>query len=183
MNLIGRLILELIATIFNKSPFDPLKTVVRSFRVWPHDMDINIHLTAARYFSFGDLVRIAWWADNKILWSFFIQGYKGVVNAQEITYIREFTPFSKVTLEAQLICWDEKYCYFEHRYYSGDQLYSIAHARVAMIYKRKVISLNEVFSKLATDIESPPETEVIADWKETLQAKKRQFGKNGKTPD
>jgi len=175
MNLIGRICIELIANSMRMNRFDPFKTISRTFRVWPHDIDLNIHLTASRYFSFADLSRIAWMAENNVAWHFLFKGFRGVVNAQEITYIREFRPFSRVIMESNLICWDEKYAYFEQRFYCKDALYAIAHVRMAIIYKKEIRSIDYFFQHLGHHLESPGETEVISDWKETLKAKRRQF--------
>jgi acyl-CoA thioesterase FadM len=175
MNLYGRFILFLIQSIFVKTKFEPFVPVKTSFRVWPHDIDVNIHLTAARYFSFGDFGRLSWLLNNSLLKHFFGSGYRGVINAQEITYIREFRPFSRVDLEIELKCWDEKYGYFEQRYYHKGQLYAVSHARMAMLYQRKVISFGETFNRFNYSVENKPETEAITDWKETLKAKKDYF--------
>lgn len=175
MNLYGRFFLFLMHTLFRKKDFSPLGVVSSHFRVWLHDMDLNVHLTAARYFSFGDLGRMNWLAKNKLLRAFVAKGTRGVINAQEITYIREFQPFSKVELQTELICFDEKYGYFEQRFYKDGSLYAVSHARMAFLMKRKVISFGDFFQSLGHSIKSPPETNAIREWKLTLQAKKEQF--------
>ena len=175
MNLYGRSILLLIKLIFTKTSFDPFQPAVTRFRVWPHDIDVNIHLTAARYFSFGDLGRINWLAHNGFLHKILFNGYQAVINAQEITYIREFRPFSVLELKVELKCWDEKYAYFEQRFYHRGELYAVSHARMALLYKRKVISIGAVFERFGKKVENRPETEAIADWKETLKAKREHF--------
>ena len=175
MNLIGRFFLAFFYALFYKRAPSLLATTTRRFRVWPHDIDLNIHLTAARYLSFGDLARMGWMVDNRILWKFFSRGYQSVINAQEITYIREFTPFSTVRIELQLVSWDDKYSYYEQRYYGGDRLFAIGHARSAMLKARTVVTPQSVFDALNMNVQSPVESEIIADWKETLAAKKRQF--------
>ncbi|MBU2862546.1 thioesterase family protein [Reinekea marina] len=175
MNLYGRLFLFSLKSIITKPKFDPLATVETNFRVWPHDMDVNIHLTAARYFSFGDLGRMGWLRNNGFLWRFFKGGYRAVLNAQELTYIREFTPFSKVKLEVELMSWDEKYGYFEQRFYSKGKLFAVGHARMAILQKGKVLPYDAVFESFGQQCQSPSETEAIRDWKETLAAKKAHF--------
>lgn len=177
MNLYGRFIIFLFQTLLSKKRFDPFAPIKQSFRVWPHDIDVNFHLTAARYFSFGDFGRLGWLGQNGLLQRFFGTGYRGVVNAQEITYIREFLPFSRVDIEVELKCWDEKYGYFEQRFYHKGQLYAVSHARMAMLYERKVLSFGETFRRFGFEVENRPETEAITDWKETLRAKRDHFRK------
>lgn len=176
MNLIGRfLLLVLRAALRRSSQADPLAPVHQRFRVWPHDMDVNIHLTAARYFSFGDLCRTQWIIDTGLGKAYLKQGYRAVLNAQEMTYIREFRPFSRVEARVQLVCWDDKYGYFEQRFYHGERLYSVGHARVAILKDGKVLGFDDVFARQNLDLTSPPETEAVTDWKATLAAKRERF--------
>lgn len=176
MNLVGRFLLLLLRALMRRPSGDPLAPVRHRYRVWLHDMDLNFHLTAARYFSFGDLCRIQWLIDTGLGRAFLKGRYRAVLNAQELTYIREFAPLSQVTLDVQLRCWDEKYAYFEQRFYHGKTLHSVGHARMAMLHKGKVMSMGEVLAREGLSVESPPETEAITDWKETLAAKRAQFG-------
>lgn len=175
MNLIGRLLLLLIRALFRRGSAHPLDAVSLTFRVWPHDIDVNMHLTAARYFSFGDLCRTQWMFDIGQGWAYVTSGYRVVLNAQEMTYIREFRPFSQLELRVQLVCWDEKYGYFEQRFYHRGQLYSVGHARVAVVKDRQVFSLDDVFRRFGVAATSPPETEAVTDWKATLAAKRKHF--------
>jgi len=175
MNLVGRFVLLIIRLLIRRPTDDPLAPVTQCYRVWPHDMDLNFHLTAARYFSFGDLGRIQWLIDSGLGRSFLKGRYRAVLNAQELSYVREFPPFSQVNLEVQLRCWDEKYAYFEQRFYLGKTLHSVGHARMAMLHRGKVMGLDEVLKREGRTIASPPETEAIRDWKETLFVKREQF--------
>lgn len=175
MNLIGRLLLLLLGALFRRKNIDPLAPITIRFRVWPHDIDINVHLTAARYFSFGDLCRMRLITDTGMGMVYLKAGYRAVLNAQEITYIREFRPFSRVDAQVQLVCWDEKYGYFEQRFYHGDKLFSIGHARIAMLHKGKVKGFSEIFADQGMVLPSPPETTAVTDWKATLAAKRKTF--------
>ncbi len=177
MNLYGRFLLFLVRYLFLVTRFEAFTPVKLGFRVWLHDIDVNFHLTAARYFSFGDFGRMQWLAKNGLLRRFYLKGYKAVLNAQEITYIREFKPFSRLELVVELKCWDEKYGYFEQRFYHQGQLYAVSHARMAMLYQRKVVSFGEVFKRLGLAVENRSETLAITDWKETLAAKRDYFTK------
>lgn len=175
MNLIGRFLLLVLGALVRRPSRDPLAAIRRRYRVWPHDMDLNIHLTAARYFSFGDLCRIQWLVDSGLGAAFLRGRYRAVLNAQELTYIREFPPFARVEVSVQLVCWDDKYAYFEQRFYRGATLHSVGHARMAMIRGGRVVSMSEVLESIGHSPQSPPETEAITDWKETLAAKRERF--------
>ena len=85
MNLYGRLFLFILNSFITKNKVDPFRSTQQSFRVWPHDIDANLHLTAARYFSFGDFGRLNWLTHNFSVIKMYLAGYKAVLNAQEIT--------------------------------------------------------------------------------------------------
>lgn len=175
MNLLGRFLILVVQALLRQPSGDPLAIVYRHYRVWPHDMDLNFHLTAARYFSFGDLCRIQWLIDSGMGRAFLKGRYRAVLNAQEMTYIREFPPLTRVDIEVQLMCWDQKYAYFEQRFYHNRRLHSIGHARMAILRAGKVISTGDALAELGHSLQSPPETEAIRDWKETLAAKRDRF--------
>ncbi len=185
MNLLGRLLLLFLrAAAIALAGRRPQKLQAdqvsrQIYRVWPHDLDLNFHLTSARYLSFADLARFRWFIDNGILGRFLLGGYRAVISAQEITYMREFSLFSRVMIDVELMCWDQKYSYFEQRYYrcvnGQEQLCAVGHVRIAVLKGRSVMQPMQFLQELGSDAASPAETLVVTDWKETLEAKRQQF--------
>jgi len=57
MNLYLRLLLIIIKIKRLRLCIEPEGTSRISFRVWPHDCDLNLHLTNSRYLAFMDLAR------------------------------------------------------------------------------------------------------------------------------
>ncbi|PVZ68269.1 thioesterase family protein [Pelagibaculum spongiae] len=177
MNLYLRLLL-LIARIRTIKQFITLEQASHMhFRVWPHDCDINLHLTNSRYLGMMDLGRTWMLAEMGQLSSVVKRGWKVIMNAQEISYIRELSPFQKFTLETRMVGWDEKYFYVEQRFVSGGKLYAIAHVRGLFIHKRKAVAMGEVLDHLEQSqgsqsprINQPPQ--IIA-WKQLLEQKKQ----------
>lgn len=175
MNLLGRLFLVCFGILFRAKPSKQLHTAALHFRVWPHDIDINGHLTASRYFSFGDLGRLNWMIQNNVFKDFVNLRFRGVVNAQEMTYIREFKPFARVELQVDLAAWDDKYTYFEQRYYHKGKLFSVGHARVCLLKGRKVFPPKQFIALYGREAPNVNETPAVAAWKQTLNAKRDQF--------
>ena len=56
MNLIFRLLRILVWGLVGPR-LDPLGRSIVSFRVWPNDLDINIHMNNGRYLTIMDIVR------------------------------------------------------------------------------------------------------------------------------
>ncbi|RMH64861.1 MAG: thioesterase [Calditrichaeota bacterium] len=171
MNLYLRLLLLTIKSFFMK------KTTVNeagclSFRIWPHDLDINGHLTNARYLSFMDLGRTFFIVQNGILKWIMRKRWMPVANAVEITFIRELKPFTHFDLHTKLICWDAKYWYFEQRFMVGETLHALAHIRGVFVHNGRVIRPQSVISLIDPVLQSPAEPAVIKEWKLLLDAKK-----------
>ncbi len=172
MNLYLRFIRIFLRQLWCKKMDAPLKRRFIAFRVWPHDCDLNFHLTNSRYLAFLDLCRtdlmLALGMGRLIMkhkWQF-------VVNAQEITYIKEISPFTRFRISTQILGWDEKYFYVEHRFSNKGRLHAIAHIRIAALQKGKVVSMQDVMNTCGFDIEQPEEVEAIRIWKELLDHKK-----------
>jgi len=150
------------------------------FRAWLHDCDFNLHLTSSRYFALMDLCRIDLMMGLGMTKNILKYKWKFVVNAQEITYIKEVAPFARFRVSSQILGWDDKYFYVEHRVTTKGTLNAIAHIRVAALQGRDVISMKDVMKTCGFDIEPPPEVEAIKIWKQLLDHKKWSNMKNRK---
>ena len=131
------------------------------FRVWPHDCDFNFHLTSSRYLAVMDLCRIDLLIRMGLTKLIFKKRWKFVVGAQEITYIKEMPPLARFQVTTQVLNWDEKYFYIEHRVSRRGKLHAIAHIRVAVIEGKSVISMGDIMKEAGRDIEQPNEVEAV----------------------
>jgi len=145
-----------------------------SFRVWPTDCDINLHLTNSRYLSFMDLGRTHLLGTTGLLRLIFRQRIASVAQAVEITFFREMAPFSRFELHTRLVCWDERYCYIQHDFEQAGQLCASAMIRVVFLKGGKRLPMAEVVQLLGVDQPSPPFPEQIAAWAAVLEIKKNQ---------
>ena len=146
---------------------------VQRFRVWPHDCDVNFHLTNARYFSFADLARTYAIAHMGVLRKLTKRGWLPVVNAEEITFVKPIAPFAKFELRTELVYWDEKYFYIQHEYWSKGKFCAKALIR-GVFYSKKhgVISLDKVLELAGLEYVSLEEPETVKTWKAHLKQKK-----------
>ena len=128
MNLIFRLIRVLIGALI-KPRFGVLDTSEVTFRVWPFDLDINMHMTNARYLSMMDLGRTDLLIRAGILPTVIRERWLPVVANTNIRFRRSLRPFQSFTLKTRLLCWDEKWFYMEQRIESGNGLHSSAIVR------------------------------------------------------
>lgn len=115
MNLIFRLILQLITSRFRPQQ-SVLDTAVLRMRVWPTDMDINLHLTNSRYLALMDLGRVELMLRSGMVGKVLKRRWLPVVSTASLRFRRELGPFERFTLHTRLLGWDEKWFYMEQRF-------------------------------------------------------------------
>ena len=105
MNLWFRLIWVLLKSRHRGPLTLPGGISVLSFRVWPHDLDLSVHMNNGRYLTLMDLGRL----DALIrsgLWRHVLRNrWTPIASAVTVRFQRELRPFQKFRLETRLLCW------------------------------------------------------------------------------
>jgi acyl-CoA thioesterase FadM len=87
-----------------------------TLRVWPNDLDANIHMNNGRYLLAMDLgrwdlvVRTGFWRE---LWR---RRWFPVVGSASLRFRRPLDPFQRYRLVSQVAGWDEKWVFVEQRF-------------------------------------------------------------------
>lgn len=150
MNLYFRLIRILLKCFFNKETAqDAFAPTTLDFRVWPLDMDINIHMNNARYLSMMDLGRIYHMGKAGMLKQVFKNKWMPVVAKIDIRYIRSMGPFEKYTLKTEISDFDDKYFYMKQTFVSGGREVAVANLKGLFLDRKgQKISSEEILSYL-----------------------------------
>ena len=85
-------------------------------RVWPNDIDLNLHMNNARYLSVMDYARTHLLARTRLLEHIVRSRWQPLVGAAWLTYRRSLPLFSAFSLTSRMICWDEKWFYIEQTF-------------------------------------------------------------------
>ncbi len=167
MVLLLRLIITILTSLF-KPPIDPLGTALVRFRVWPNDLDLNIHMNSGRYVSFMDIGRVDLLARMRLLRKATKRGWRPIAGATMIRYRRSLLPFERFTLRSRVVSWDEKWFYFEHIMENArGELAATAFVRGLLrgdegnITPRAFLAITS-----KPDLEAPPIPEAILRWNE-----------------
>ncbi len=104
LGLIGQPKVELLAT-----------TSVR-LRVWPNDLDFNLHVNNGRYLTLADMGRLHWFARTGLLAVARRERALPVVGDVIAKFRRELKPFESFEIQSRLVGWDEKWAFLEHRF-------------------------------------------------------------------
>jgi acyl-CoA thioesterase FadM len=112
-------------SLIGKPRVDLLATTRVSIRIWPNDLDTNLHVNNGRYLTLADLGRMDWFLRTGVYTAAKRQRAFPVVGDAIAKYRRELKLFEKVQIESQLVGWSGRWGFLEHRF--------IRHGRVVAI--------------------------------------------------
>ena len=121
MNLWFRFLWQLVIWRWRSSVhfFDKVKT---PFRVWPVDLDANMHMNNGVYLSVMDLGRFDLMLRSGLGKVILKERWSPIVASQTIRYRRALGPFQKFVLETQVIGWDEKFFYLQQNFIANGEV-------------------------------------------------------------
>lgn len=168
MVLFLRLFTAIITGLF-KRRIHPLDQAVLRMRAWPNDLDLNFHVNSGRYISFMDIGRVDLLTRMKILRKVLKLGWRPMVGNTMIAYRKSVLPFEKFTVRSRIVCWDEKWFYFEHIVEkAGGQTAAIANVRGLLRGREGNIPPSSLVLLAGHDMASPAMPEQIARWRDSL---------------
>ena len=116
MNILLRFFWVLISSFFKPAITDVLSPQRLRFRVFPNDLDFNMHMTNSRYLAVMDLGRVDFILRTRLFQEMKKQNAIPVLSTAKMRYRIQLAPFQKYDLETRMVCWDEKWIYIEHRF-------------------------------------------------------------------
>lgn len=108
-------------------------TAAVPMRVWPGDLDINLHLNNARYLLAADLGRLDWWVRAGWWGRMLRHGWTPVAGDVSARYSRSLQPFERYSLQTRLLGWDDKWFFIEHRFVVGARICAVVTVRYLLL--------------------------------------------------
>ena len=108
MNLYLRFLMLLLTRIRVPNKIDVFDTCRTKFRVYPLDLDLNLHMNNGRYLSIMDLGRFDLMLKAGIFWRLMARGYYPVVVSESIRFRKSLGLFDGFELLTIIESWDEK---------------------------------------------------------------------------
>lgn len=103
-------------TLWLRPPLEPLGTSVLVFRVWPNDLDVNVHMNNGRFLSVMDLGRFDLSFRTQLGRAMLRNRWTPLVGGVTIRYRRSLDPFERYELHTRLLGWDAKWFFLEQRF-------------------------------------------------------------------
>lgn len=161
MNLYLRLIILFIRSRW-KPRLDLVAKSVLTFHVLPNDLDINLHMNNGRFNSIMDLGRVDIMQRTGLLKILSRNKWFGVVGSIHTRFRRPLKLFQAYELHSQIIYWDNKWTWIEHKMYSNNKLVSSALVQTLIRKKGANVPTSELLNLLSFDHITPAITDEIS---------------------
>jgi acyl-CoA thioesterase FadM len=93
-----------------------LDTTCIRLRVWPNDLDFNLHVNNGRYLTLADLGRIDWFTRTGLLAVARRHKAFPVVGDAIAKFRRDLRAFQSFEIHTRMVGWDDKWGCVEHRF-------------------------------------------------------------------
>lgn len=108
---------------------DLLSTTQVTLRVWPNDLDINLHVNNGRYLALADIGRLHWFVRTGALGVARQQQAFPVVGDAIAKFRRDLKAFQSFEIHTRLLGWDEKWGFIEHRFVRNHRVIGVVAIR------------------------------------------------------
>jgi len=164
MNLWLRLVWALLSWR-SRGPLSIWDVGVRSFRVWPTDLDIFKHMNNGKYGSLMDLGRFdlllrsgAWRRLRKLKWY-------PVVVAETITFRKSLAPWQKFEVESKVIGWDAEGFLVDQRFTVAGEIYTQTWVRLRFLQNpRGIVTPQQVLAEFGDPGDARQAPDALHEW-------------------
>lgn len=168
MKLYFRFVAAVVRAILDRRRLGILDESVIGFRVWPTDLDFNLHLNNSRYLALMDIGRLDMLSGIGLLRPMLARKWNPVVGAATLRFRKALDPWMRFALHTRLLGWDDKWFYIEQRFERDGELYAYGLVRALFRGGGRSLAPCEVLSVLGVDSGSPELPEGCIRWRESL---------------
>lgn len=168
MNLWFRFLVVLFAALY-RPRLDPLEESVLDFRVWPTDLDINLHMNNGRYLTIMDLGRVDLMLRTGLGRMAMKRRWSPLVGSAVIRFRRSLDPFQQYQLKSRILCWDEKWFFIEQRFVRMNEEVAVGLVKGLLRGRQGNIPSAGVLEAMNLRITSPEMPSAVRIWHETEQ--------------
>lgn len=165
MNLLFRLVLVIVSALLLRPRLPAVGTSRITFRVLPTDLDLNMHMTNARYFSVMDLGRTDLIIRTGLGRTMLRNRWQTVLGASMVRFRRPLKPFQRYELTSRVLCWDDRWFFIEHRAETPQGTAAVAVMQGAFLDKEGIVAPARMLAEAGMPEESPPMPDFVAAWR------------------
>ena len=155
---------------FRRPRLHPLEDSVIRFRVWPNDLDVNLHMNNGRYLTLMDLGRLDLIVRVGVLGTLRRRRWNPVIGALQVRYRRSLLPFQEYGIRTRLLCWDERWFYLDQRFEREGDVVAAALVKGLFLGPEGRVPTQQVVDASPHRIGSPPVPPAVAAWQDAERA-------------
>jgi acyl-CoA thioesterase FadM len=122
-------LIRVLLTLPGKPRVDFLQPTRVRLRVWPNDLDFNLHLNNGRYLMLADIGRVHWFVRSGVMAMGRRQKAMPVVGDAIAKFRHDLKVFQVFEIETRLLGWDHKWGFIEHRFIRNGRVLAVVGAR------------------------------------------------------
>ena len=116
-------------SLIGKARVDVLATTRVRLRVWPNDLDYNLHVNNGRYLALADIGRAHWLVRTGFLGIARQHKAFPIIGDATAKFRHDLKVFQTFEIHTRLIGWDSKWGFFEHRFVRKDRVLGVVAIR------------------------------------------------------
>jgi acyl-CoA thioesterase FadM len=163
MNLLFRLFIVAVAALFH-GPRPLLCASHLRLRVMPNDLDLNLHMNNARYLSVFDLGKIDVMIRSGVASIAYRRRWRPLIGGNIVRYRFGLRPFCRFQLITRVVCWDDKWFYFQHEVETKQGVAAFGLSKALLREVGRSVPPVEVMAAVAPGLSSPSMPPIIAEW-------------------
>ena len=157
MNLYFRFIILVIKNLISPRKVDVFEECELPLKVFPNDLDLNMHMNNGRYLTIMDLGRTDFTMKLDLHKLMVKEKWGAVATAINVVYLKPLSLFDSYTLKTKLIAWDDMWFYLEQKFVKDEIVVASAIVRATFLKGGKRLAPSKVLKASAAKEVEPPE--------------------------
>ena len=171
------------ASALKQSRIDLFEPTRISLRVWPDDIDANLHVNNGRYLALADLGRITWFVRAGVLSRARRFRALPVISDSFAKFRRELKLLQPFEIETRLLGWEQRCIFLEHRFLVNDHVSGLVGVRCVFKSGRRTIYPSELFGGLSARANSPALPSWLSQFSDSCEALAQQLQAEERGPE
>lgn len=166
MNLLFRLLKTILLYLLRPTRRGILDESVVRFRVWPNDLDTNLHMNNGRYLTLMDLGRLDLLLHNGAMSHVLRNKWYPVLAGTQLRFRRPLNLFQKFEIRTRIVSWDFKWVYLEQKILRNGDLALQAYLKGVFVGPKGSVPITQLLELMGIREPPPPMPAGLAGWME-----------------
>ena len=166
MNLLFRLLKTILLYLLRPTRRGILDESVVRFRVWPNDLDTNLHMNNGRYLTLMDLGRLDLLLHNGAMSHVLRNKWYPVLAGTQLRFRRPLNLFQKFEIRTRIVSWDFKWVYLEQKILRNGDLALQAYLKGVFVGPKGSVPITQLLELMGIGEPPPPMSAGLAGWME-----------------